>query len=313
MSAGSGDDAVSMSIEAPPPAASPATDTRADAPGRRWPIVLSVGYVWARCALILASTPFLTPDTASYRSGQGTRPPASAVLLSSLGDSGYVLVSALVSSVGFLALCWALWDSTHRRASTAAVAAVVLVSLLPIVVVYEHWLVPDSLLVGLSLLLLSVALRLRSVPWAPWLVVGLSILVTLGKEVGVGVALLVALVLAGRGALRLAVALAVVSVAVFALLVLPGSSREGRVFAPQPLSSELTMERVRVIIASMSWADVSDDLADVRRESERCGMTRPNSSPRRSGSPTAPWTSRPAPSSGTSSTGCPSSTSSSPT
>ena len=75
---------------------------------RRTAILAVATYAVLRVLLILSTRAFETPDTASYRSGQRTRPPVGAALLSWLGNEPYVLVSAIVSTAGFVALAIAL-------------------------------------------------------------------------------------------------------------------------------------------------------------------------------------------------------------
>ncbi|HSM67148.1 MAG TPA: hypothetical protein VK860_12640 [Ilumatobacteraceae bacterium] len=236
-------------------------------------VIASIVFVWMRVGFILTTPAFETPDTSSYRSGQATRPPLSSMMLSTLGDTPYVAVSALLTSTGFVAIAWALWDPIRRQRSYIMVALVAIVSLLPMVLVYEHWLVPDSLLTGLALLALALASRRLDARWYPWAVLALCTMITLTKEVGIGIVVMVALVLAVRGSSRLAVTAALSSVLLFAIVVLPTSDRQGRVFWDQPLDTELTMGRARVIIAGMFWDDLSEELAEVHQRATRCGMT----------------------------------------
>ncbi len=242
---------------------------------RRHVAAAAMGFLWLRVAIILSVPAFETPDTASYRSGQATRPPLSAALLSSLGDTPYVVLSAIVSSAGFLALMWALWNPDRQRWSHAMAAVVATVSFLPMVSVYEHWLVPDSLITGLALLALAFASRPLESRWYPWMIVGLCTVITLTKEVGVGIVVLVSLVLVVRRHYRIAGIAATTSALLFAIVILPASERPGRVVWEQPLDTELTMERFRVIVNGVLWADLSPELAAVEKEAAACGMTYP--------------------------------------
>ena len=236
-------------------------------------VAAAVGFVWLRVAIIMSIPAFETPDTASYRSGQATRPPLSAALLSVLGDTPYVALSAIVSSAGFLALMWALWNPDRPRWSYAMASVIAAVSFLPMVSVYEHWLVPDSLITGLALLALAFASRPLGGRWYPWMIVGLCIVITLTKEVGFGVVVLVSLVMVVRRHYRIAGIAAGVSALLFAIVVLPASERPGRVVWDQPLDTQLTMERFRVIVNGVLWADLSPELAAVEEEAAACGMT----------------------------------------
>jgi hypothetical protein len=149
---------------------------------------------------------------------------------------------------------------------------VLTVSLLPMVSVYEHWLVPDSLITGLALLALALASRRIETQWYPWVMIALCVTITLTKEVGIGIAVLVALVLAIRGHARIAGVSLVISTLLFALVVLPSSNRSGRVLWEQPLDTELTMERFRVIVNAVLWPDLSPELTEVRDLAAACGM-----------------------------------------
>jgi hypothetical protein len=230
-------------------------------------------FLWVRVALILSVSAFETPDTASYRSGQATRPPVSSAMLSALGDAPYVAISAIVSSAGFLAIIWSLWNPQRRRWSIAMATIVGLISFLPMVSVYEHWLVPDSLVTGLALLGIAFASRRIDTHWYPWMMVGLCVVITLTKEVGFGIVVLVALVLAVRGGARLGGVAVITSALLFAVVILPASDRTGRVLWEQPLDTELTMERFRVIVNANFWPDLSAELAVVRDLATDCGMT----------------------------------------
>ena len=240
---------------------------------RRTTIIAAVACAWFRVMFVLATRPFETPDTQSYRSGQNLRPPIGATLLSWLGDTPYILVSALVSTFGFVALAWAIWNPDRRRRSFVVIGLIGAVSLLPMVAVYEHWLVPDSLLTGLALIALALASRRVDVRWYPWALVALCVVVTCTKEVGFGIVLLVAMVLLVRGSYRTAIAAVFVCAILFALVVLPASNREGRVLWFQPTDTELTMERFRFVIAGMMWPDLSPELSEVRVRAAECGMT----------------------------------------
>ena len=243
-----------------------------DSGDRHLAIAAAVGFLWLRVALILSVSAFETPDTASYRSGQATRPALSSTLLSILGDTPYVALSAVVSSAGFIALVWSLWNPQRRRWSVAMAVVVLTVSLLPMVSVYEHWLVPDSLITGLALIAVALASRRIEARWYPWLLIALCVTITLTKEVGIGIVLLVALVLTIRGHVRIAVVALLASALLFALVVLPSSDRSGRVVWEQPLDTELTMERFRVIVNAILWPDLSTELAEVRDLAATCGM-----------------------------------------
>jgi hypothetical protein len=236
-------------------------------------LVVAIVYAWVRVALIVSAPPFETPDTESYRSGQATRPWISSELLSVLGDHSYVALSALVSTAGFMALAWALWDPAHRRRSYIIATTIAAVSLLPMVAVYEHWLVPDSLLVGMSLIALSLAWRAVDARWYPWTIGTLCVLITCTKEVGFGVVLLIAMVLVARRSFRLAGALTVICAVLFATAVLPASNRTGQVLWNEPTDIELTMERFRVVVSGLMWSDLSPELTEVGQRSAECGMT----------------------------------------
>lgn len=236
-------------------------------------ILVAVVYFWVRMALIVSVSPFETPDTESYRSGQATRPPISAFLLSTLGDRPFVVVSALVSSAGFAALVWALWSPQHRRLSLVLAATVVGVSFLPLVTVYEHWLVPDSLLIGLALLALSLAWKPIDQRWYPWILGSLCLLITLTKEVGFGVVLLVGAIAMLRRSVRLGLVVIAMCAVVFAFVVLPASGSTGRVLWHQPADTQLTMERFRIVVGGLIWTDLSPELTEVGQLSAGCGMT----------------------------------------
>jgi hypothetical protein len=247
-------------------------DAWTESGSRRLVIAAAIAFVWIRVGPILSLSAFETPDSGSYRSGQGTRPPVSSAMLSLLGDTSYVALSAMVSSAGFLALIWSLWNPKRRRWSMGIAGVVAAVSFLPMVSVYEHWLVPDSLVTGLSLLAISFASRRIESDWYPWAMVGLCVVITLTKEVGFGVVILVALVVAIRGSHRLAGVAVVTSALLFVLVVLPASDRSGRVLWEQPLDTELSMERFRVIVNATLWPDLSTELAEVRNLAADCGM-----------------------------------------
>ncbi len=236
-------------------------------------VVAATLFVWLRIGLIMSSGTFETPDTQSYRSGQATRPLISSALLSALGNTPYVLLSASVSTVGFIALSWALWNPARRRWSYGMVAVIATVAMLPMVAVYEHWLVPDSLLVGLTSIALALASRPVVATWYPWAMVALCAFITGAKEVGVALVVLVALVLVVRHASRLAGAVLVISVLLCVVVVLPASNRHGRVLWSQPADTELTMERFRVLVAGLMWSDLSPQLAEVEQRAADCGLT----------------------------------------
>lgn len=232
-----------------------------------------MAFLWIRVGFILSVPAFETPDTASYRSGQATRPPLSSALLWALGATPYVILSAVVSTAGFVALAWSLWNPHRARWSYAMIAVVAGVALLPMVTVYEHWLVPDSLLTGLALLAVALASRRIEKRWYPWTLVALCTIITLTKEVGFGIVVLVALVLVIRHSYRAAAVATLTCALLFAGVVLPGSDRQGRVIWEQPLDTEITMERFRVVIAGVMWPDLSPELAQVQRRAAECGMT----------------------------------------
>jgi hypothetical protein len=244
-----------------------------DAPGapRHW-VLLAAGYFALRVLFLLSSHAFETPDTESYRAGQGLRPPLSSALLSWLGDAPYVLVSVLVSTAGFLALAIAMWNPARRRWSWGVIAVLGLMSVIPAVTVYEHWLVPDSLLVGLSLLGLALAWRHTAPRWQWWAFGAVCVLITLTKEVGVAVVVLVALVLAIRRSWKAALAAVLVCGLLAATVVLPASNRTGTVLWHEPRDTELTMERFRVIVSALMWSDLSPELTHVSDLSKECGM-----------------------------------------
>ena len=257
--------AIATPVEAPP-----ADD--APAPPRRW-VLIAAAYFVLRVMFLLASHAFETPDTESYRAGQGTRPPLSSALLSWLGDTPYVIVSVLVSTAGFLALAVSMWDDERRRWSSGVIGAVGLMSFIPAITVYEHWLVPDSLLVGLSLMALALAWRREATRWQSWSLVGLCVLITLTKEVGVAVVVLVVAVVAIRRSWRPALATALLCGLLAVTLVLPASSRQGTVLWHEPRDTELTMERFRVIVSALMWSDLSPELQNVNDLAADCGMT----------------------------------------
>jgi hypothetical protein len=157
--------------------------------------------------------------------------------------------------------------------SVAAAAFILTVSFAPMVAVYEHWLVPDSLSIGLGLIALALAGRPQAVRWYAPVLVGLCVAITLTKEVGFGVVLLVAAVVMIRSSWRLAGVLVITSALLFATTVLPASSREGTVLWNQPPDTELTMERFRVIAAGLIWSELSPELAEVGDRSAECGMS----------------------------------------
>lgn len=254
------------------PEVKPAAERRRARPSRNAVIALIV-YFWVRVALIASAPAFETPDTESYRSGQATRPPISSILLSILGDTPYVLPSAMVSTAGFAALSWALWDTRHRRRSIAMTTAVVGVSLFPMVMVYEHWLVPDSLIIGMSLLALSLAWRRVDARWYSWTLGALCVAVTCTKEVGFGIVLLVVMVMMVRRSYKTAAASIAICTVLFGTVVLPASDRTGQVLWHQPAETELTMERFRVVVGGLMWSDLSPELAEVGQRSAECGMT----------------------------------------
>lgn len=236
----------------------------------RW---AALAFVWLRTMYVLISRPFLTPDTASYRSGQMTRPPLGAALLSWLGDRPYVLVSVLVSSYGFAALAWALWNPGRRRWSIAVVSAIGVYALIPSVTVYEHWLVPDSLMLGFGLLTLALAWRGAVTRWHQVAFVLLCAAVTTTKEQGLGVVVLVVLVLVVRRNWRVALVALAASALLFATTVMPASHRHGTVIWQEPADTQMTMARFRVVIASLMWPDLSPKMAEVSKLSGECGMT----------------------------------------
>lgn len=248
---------------------------------RRYQIIAGVtALVWLRVGLILSSPAFETPDTASYRSGQGTRPPVSAALLSWLGDTTYVLLSAIVSTAGFVALGWVSWDRRRPYVSMAIVAALGVISMSLAVLVYEHWLVPDSLLLGLSLLGLAVVWRQgarltepRRHATAAVGILGLCMVMTLTKEAGFGVVILLAGVLLVLGAWRIALAAVLVCGLLFATVILPVSDQRGQVLWNQPEDTQLTMERFRVMVSGLMWSDLSPELAEVNERAAACGIT----------------------------------------
>jgi len=133
--------------------------------------------------------------------------------------------------------------------------------------------VPDSLLVGLGLIAISLASRPHNTRWYHVVVISLCVAITLTKEVGLGIVALVALVLIVRRSYRLAVVAGLTCALIFALVVLPTSTRPGRVIWDQPLDTEITMERFRVIIAGAMWPDLSPGLAQVEQAAAGCGMT----------------------------------------
>ncbi len=240
--------------------------------GRRIALAAAAGYCWLRITLVLSSHAFETPDTESYRSGQATRPPVSAALLSWLGDTPYVVLSVIVSTAGFVAMAYTLWNPQRRRWSYGVIGALALFSLIPTVSVYEHWLVPDSLLVGLALLGLSLAARRSPSRWHSGTLVALCLVITATKEVGVAVVVLLALVLVVRRHARVAAGAFLASALLFVIVVLPCSSREGTVIWREPATTQLTMERFRVVVASLFWYQISPDLAQVKVEAAACGM-----------------------------------------
>ncbi len=235
-------------------------------------MICAVGYFLLRVTFVLSSRAFETPDTQSYRSGQATRPPVSAALLSWLGDTPYIALSAIVSTAGFLAIAMAVWNPARRK-SYSVLAGLAVVSFLPAVTVYEHWLVPDSLLMGLSLLGLALAIHHTHARWHPWALVAICVLITTTKEQGIGVVVLIALVLVARRSLRVATVAMVSSALIFATVVMPCSNRQGLVLWHGPRTTELTMERFRIITAALFWDDLSPELAQVNDRLAECGMT----------------------------------------
>ena len=242
---------------------------------RRTVLLCVIVACWSRVLLVLSAGPFETPDTQSYRSGQGTRPPVGAALLSWLGSAPYVALSVVVSTAGFAALAWALWNPARHAWSYTMVGAVAVMSFVPGVMVYEHWLVPDSLLLGFALLGLAFAWRHLPGRWHPAVLLVLCLLLTGTKEQGIGVVVLIALVLSLRGSYRVAIASVAVSALLFLAVVQPSARREGTVLWDQPPTTELTMHRFRVVIASLMWPDLSPALAEVGRLSTDCGMDLP--------------------------------------
>jgi hypothetical protein len=152
-------------------------------------------------------------------------------------------------------------------------ATIVLVSLMPLVAVYEHWLVPDSLLIGLALLALSLAWKPIDRPWYPWVLGLLCLLITLTKEVGFALVVLVGLIAVLRRSSRLGLVVIALCGVVFATVVLPASSRTGTVLWHQPPDTELTMERFRLVVGGLMWTDLSPELAEVGQRAGECGMT----------------------------------------
>ncbi|MFM2078374.1 MAG: hypothetical protein RJA49_2264, partial [Actinomycetota bacterium] len=239
---------------------------------RRTTILAIAAYSVLRVLLILSTRAFETPDTASYRSGQRTRPPVGAALLSWLSNEPYVLVSAIVSTAGFVALAVALWDPARRRWSVGVTTALWLASLIPAVSIYEHWLVPDSVLVGLCLIALALAWPQRAGRWVPWVIVPLCLVITATKEVGIGAVVLIALVVVVRRSARLGGAILLSAALLFVTVVLPCSNRHGAVLWNGPSDTELTMARFRVIVAGLAWPDLSPELAVVHQRAGECGM-----------------------------------------
>ncbi len=246
------------------------TTPRSSAPSH-W-VLAAAGYFALRVLFVLSSHAFETPDTESYRAGQGLRPPLSSALLSWLGDSPYVVVSTFVSTAGFLALAIAMWDGTRRRWSYGVIAALGLMSFIPAVSVYEHWLVPDSLLVGLALIALALAWRRVGATWQAGGFAAVCVLITLTKEVGVAVVVLAALVLAIRRTPKVALGTVLVAGLLAVTVVLPASNRQGTVIWHEPRDTELTMERFRVIVSALMWSDLSPELQNVSKLSGECGM-----------------------------------------
>ena len=249
------------------------SDAAAASRGRRLSIACVVAFVWLRSMYVLISRPFLTPDTASYRSGQMTRPPLGAALLSWLGDRPYVALSVVVSSLGFAALAWALWNPARRRRSMAVTTAIVVYAFIPSITVYEHWLVPDSLMVGFALMALALAWRRVPTRWHSAALVVLCLATTTTKEQGIGLVLLIALVLLVRRCWRVALVALAASALLFATTVMPAANRHGTVIWHEPADTQMTMARFRVVIASLMWPDLSPKMAEVSRLSGECGMT----------------------------------------
>ncbi len=246
-------------------------------PRSRWVTRFIVGYVWLRIGLIVSSGVFATPDTESYRAGQGLRPPLSSALLTWIGAMPYVIVSSIISTAGFLALMVAAWDKRRLHRSTVIAGAIAIVSLTPGVVTYEHWLVPDSLLIGLATLALALAWRGDLAPGGRrahrWMFVACCASICVTKEVGLAVVALIAVVVVMRRCWRVAAAAVVLSALLFATVVGPASNREGTVIWREPRDTALTMERFRIVVAGLIWSDISPRLADVKRLSGECGMT----------------------------------------
>lgn len=240
---------------------------------RRLTALAAVTYVLLRVESVLASPAFHTPDTASYTSGQATRPPLGSFLISTFGTTGYELLSAVVSTAGFVALAVAMWDPARRRWSLGIATFLGIVSMLPTFHVYEHWLIPDSFLVGVCCLALALAWRPHGPRWRPVALVALLVLATLAKEIGFSLALLIAFVAAIRWSWRTALVAVALTGVLFATVVSPASDRPGRVLAQEPLDTPLTMNRFRIIAASLAWWSIDDRLLEVNHRAAECGMT----------------------------------------
>jgi hypothetical protein len=147
-----------------------------------------------------------------------------------------------------------------------------LASLIPAVSVYEHWLVPDSLLVGLCLIALALAWPQRTDRRVPWVIASLCLVITATKEIGIGAVVLIALVVLIRSSAKVAGAILLTSAILFVAVVLPCSNRHGAVLWNGPSHTELTMARFRVIVAGLAWPDLSPELAVVHQRAGECGM-----------------------------------------
>ena len=240
---------------------------------RRRAVVLLLVWAWVRVMLVLASDPFEMPDTASYTGAAWMRPPVGRVLLSLLPPLAYTVLSTAVTTAGFVLLAVTVRQRGVGRLGHALVAAIVLVSLSPMTMVFEHWLTPDSLLVGLGLLGVAAAVRAAESRRALAACVVTALALTLTKEVGVALAIVIVLVALVRGVdRRSAVAAIAACIVLFVVVVPPASARTGSAYWGRSDDSEISLDRFRILVVSLIWPDLGDDFAEVERRAEACGM-----------------------------------------
>lgn len=178
-----------------------------------------------------------------------------------------------MSTAGFVALAAAMRGPERRPWSTGIAVFLGVVSMLPTFHVYEHWLIPDSFLVGICCMSLALAWRKDGPRWRPYALISLLVLATLAKEIGFSLAILIALVAAIRWSWRTALVAVALTGVLFVAVVSPASDRPGRVLAQEPLDTPLTMNRFRIIAASLAWWSIDDRLLEVNHRAAECGMT----------------------------------------